>query len=236
MSASATSSVGAPEKVLAWDLPTRIFKWVLVALVVSAWVSNKWGGAVPTWHVWNGYAILVAVVFRLLWGVFGGSTARFSSFVAAPGRAIAYGLALLKGREGHFLGHNPLGGWMVVALLLLLGAQAVTGLYAADSDRLIIEGPLAKTVGDATVTFASHWHHRLFNLLKIAVVLHVAAVIFHSVVKRDRLVPAMVTGLKPAKPYDDAAVATPASWGVALGCLAAAGLIVLVAVKVLGGW
>lgn len=222
-------------KILAWDLPTRIFKWTLVALVVSAWVSNKWGGAVPAWHVWNGEAILVAVVFRVLWGIFGGSTARFGGFIAAPGRTVAYAMALLRGREPHFLGHNPLGGWMVVVLLALLGAQAMTGLYSADADRLIIEGPLAKTVGDAAVTFASHWHHLLFDLLKIAVVLHLAAIAFHAV-KGERLVPAMITGRKPARAYADTAPATPGSIGLALGCLAGAVLIVTVALKLLGGW
>ncbi len=231
-----TSPADAKATILAWDLPTRIFKWTLVALVVSAWVSNKWGVATPSWHVWNGIVLLIAVVFRVLWGLFGGSTARFRGFVASPARGLGYALALLKGREGHFLGHNPLGGWMVVALLALLALQGVTGLYSADEDRLIIEGPLAKTVGDATITFAAHWHHRLFDLLKIAVVLHVAAVIFHAVVKKERLVPAMVTGAKPARPYEDAAVATPGSIVTALACLAASVAIVLGAVKLLGGW
>jgi len=225
----------AAPKILAWDLPTRIFKWTLVALVVSAWVSNKWGGATPAWHVWNGVAVLVAVVFRVLWGIFGGSTARFTRFLAAPGRTIAYGLAQLRGRAPHYLGHNPLGGWMVAALLALLAAQAVTGLYSADADRLIIEGPLAKTVGDAAVTFASHWHHVFFTLVKIAVVLHVAAVVFHAA-KGERLVPAMITGSKPALAYADEAPATPGSIGLALGCLAAAVLIVLVGLKLFGAW
>ena len=226
----------APATVVAWDLPTRIFKWTLVALVVSAWVSDKWGGATPAWHVWNGIAILIAVVFRVLWGLFGGSTARFSSFVAAPGRAFAYGLDTLRGRAGHFLGHNPLGGWMVVALLALLALQATSGLYSADDDRLIIEGPLAKTVADATVTFAAHWHHRIFTLLKIAVVLHVGAVILHAVVGKERLVPAMVTGRKPAAAYADAPAAPPGSIATALACLAAAAVIVLGALKLLGAW
>lgn len=223
-------------RVLAWDLPTRIFKWALVALVVSAWASNKWGGATPAWHIWNGVALLTAVVFRILWGIVGGSTARFSSFAASPQRGIAYGLALLRGREGHFLGHNPIGGWMVLAFLALLTVQAVTGLYSADDDRLIIDGPLVKTVGDATVTFASHWHHRLFSLLEIAVILHVGAVVFHAVFRKERLVPAMITGRKPALDYADAPSATPGDIGTAIACLVAAILLVMIGLKVAGAW
>ena len=233
---SAVETTRGDGRVLAWDLPTRIFKWTLVALVVSAWVSNKWGGATPAWHIWNGVALLTAVVFRILWGIFGGSTARFTNFVAHPMKGLSYGLALVRGREGHFLGHNPLGGWMVVALLALLALQAVTGLYSADDDRIIIDGPLVKTVSDATVTFASHWHHRLFGLLKIAIVLHVAAVVFHAVVKKERLVPAMITGVKPAGPYQDAAEATPGAIGTAIACLVGAALIVLIGMKIAGAW
>ncbi len=233
---SDTMASGGRDRVLAWDLPTRIFKWVLVALVFSAWASNKWGGATPGWHIWNGVALLVAVVFRLLWGMVGGSTARFSGFVTGPKRGLAYGLALLRGREGHFLGHNPIGGWMVLALLALLALQAVTGLYSADDDRLIIDGPLVKTVGDATVTFASHWHHRLFALLEIAVLLHVAAVVFHAVVKKERLVPAMITGRKPAMDYEDAPSATPGDIATAIACLVGAVLLVMIGLKVAGAW
>lgn len=150
----AAAGVSAPgERTLAWDGPTRLFKWALVLLVFDGWLSNSYGDGYPYWHKWNGYAALVLIVFRLLWGFVGGSTARFSAFVAAPRRAFAYGLALLRGRNPRYLGHNPLGGWMVVALLAAVGLQATTGLFSADADRLIIEGPLAGRVSDAAVTF-----------------------------------------------------------------------------------
>lgn len=216
----------AAGRVLAWDGPTRLFKWVLVALVASAWASDKWGAATPAWHVLNGQAVLVAVVFRVLWGVVGGSTARFAGFVPRPATSIGYALALLRGREGHYLGHNPLGAWMVLLLLLLCGAMAVTGLFNADVDRLVIEGPLAASVSDAVVGIAHTLHHRLFDILKICIVLHLAAVAFHALVKREPLVSAMVSGRKPAGPYADAAAATPGAIGVAIGCLVAAIVIV----------
>ena len=229
------SEATATTKVPAWDLPTRVFKWALVACVAVGWASDKLGGGSPDVHVMNGRIMLVLVMFRILWGFVGGSTARFSSFVASPGTSIAYGLALLKGREGHYLGHNPLGGWMVVALLLLCGAMGLTGLFNADTDRMIIEGPLVKMVSDATISLAHKLHHKIFDLLLIAIVLHVAAVVFHAVVKKERLVPAMVTGKKPAGPYVDAAKATPGAVGLALACLVAALAIVWLGIRAAGG-
>lgn len=221
----ATVSKVPAGRVPAWDLPTRLFKWALVATVASAWISNEL--TFVTWHVWNGYAVLVLVVFRLLWGVVGGSTARFVSFLRSPLATIRYGLDLLSGREAHYLGHNPLGGWMVVLLLGLAGVIGVTGLMNADVDRYgIIEGPLSAKLSDATFTLVHGLHHRLFDLLLIAVVLHLAAVAFHSVFKKDRIVPAMVTGLKPAGDYVDAPRATYGSVVAAIVCLVVAVAIV----------
>lgn len=230
-----TETAATPQKVLAWDLPTRLFKWALVATIVVGWASDKIGGGNPALHLLNGRIVLTLVVFRILWGFVGGSTARFANFVPSPGTSISYGLALLKGRENHYLGHNPLGAWMVLVLLALPAAMAVTGLFNADVDRMIVEGPLAKTVSDATVTLAHKLHHKIFDILLICVVLHLAAVVFHAVVKKERLVPAMVTGRKPAGAYTDARAATPGAVGLALACLAAAGAIVWLAIRAAGG-
>jgi cytochrome b len=234
MADSATSSPAAA-KVLAWDLPTRLFKWALVVAVVVGWATDKIGGGNPTVHVLNGRFVLTLVVFRVMWGFVGGSTARFSGFVPSPGTSVAYGLALLKNREGHYLGHNPLGAWMVLALLGLAGAMALTGLFNADVDRMIIDGPLAKTVSDATVTLAHKLHHRIFDLLLIGIVLHLAAVVFHAVVKKERLVPAMITGKKPAGAYVDGRQASAGSIGLAIGCFAASWAIVHLAIRAAGG-
>ncbi|MDK9695124.1 MAG: cytochrome b/b6 domain-containing protein [Siculibacillus sp.] len=230
-----TAPSAAPAKVLAWDLPTRLFKWALVVAIAVGWASDKLGGGNPDLHVLNGRIVLTLVVFRVLWGFVGGSTARFSGFVPSPGNSVSYGLALLRGREGHYLGHNPLGAWMVLVLLALSGAMALTGLFNADVDRMIVEGPLAKTVADATVTLAHKLHHRIFDVLLICIGLHVAAVAFHAVVKKERLVPAMVTGRKPAAAYADARAATPGAIGLALACLAAAAAIVWLGIRAAGG-
>lgn len=224
-----------PEQVLAWDFPIRAFKWTLVALVFMGWLSNKIGHATPAWHKWNGYAILALIMFRLLWGMVGGSTARFANFLQGPRGVIAYLRGVLTGTTGRYLGHNPLGAWVTVVLLFVVGALAVAGLYAADEDRLIISGPLARTVSDGWVDFAARWHHRLFDLLKILVVAHVGANILHQFVKKDPLIRAMATGMKPAADYVDEAEARPGSAVVALACLAAAVVIVFGAMFALGG-
>jgi cytochrome b len=222
-------------RVLAWDGPTRVFKWLLVLLVLDGWLSNRFGAGFPAWHKWNGYAVLALIVFRLLWGFVGGSTARFSAFIAGPATSIAYIRAQIVGRPLKYLGHNPLGGWMIVALLAVAAAQCLTGLYAADQDRLIIEGPLAKTVADATVDFAARWHHRLFDMIEILAVLHIGANVFYTFVKRDPLIPAMVTGGKPAEDFADMPTAIPGSWARAALCLLAAIALVFGAVTLAGG-
>jgi len=217
-------------KVVAWDGPTRLFKWALVLLVLDGWISNKYGASLPAWHKWNGYAALILIVFRILWGFAGGSTARFISFVAGPKKVLAY---LRDGTK--YLGHNPLGGWMVLALLVLVAAQGTTGLFAADEDRLIIEGPLARAVSDAAVDFAARWHHRIFDLLLICIALHIAANILYAVVRGEPLTRAMVTGRKPRAPYADMEAAMPGTWGRAASCLVVAAVLIFGAMYAGGG-
>lgn len=222
-------------RVVAWDGPTRAFKWLLVLLVIDGWLSNRFGSDVPAWHKLNGYAVLVLLVFRLLWGFVGGSTARFSAFVAGPSACIGYLRAQLGGRPAKYLGHSPVGGWMILALLIVVAAQCLTGLYAADEDRLIIEGPLARTVAEAAVDFAARWHHRIFNLIEILAVLHIAANLFYTFVKRDPLIPAMVTGSKPADNYEDMRQAIPGTWARAALCVVASVALVVGAITLAGG-
>jgi cytochrome b len=236
--ASTDESIGARPsgaRVLAWDGPTRVFKWLLVLLVIDGWLSNRYGADFPPWHKWNGYAVLVLIVFRLLWGFAGGSTARFKAFVAGPVASLGYIRALVTGRSRRYLGHSPLGGWMILALLAIVAAQALTGLFSADEDRLVIEGPLAHTVSHATVDFAAHWHHLVFVGIEILAVLHIAANLIYTFVKRDPLISAMVTGGKPAENYADMQAAIPGTWARAALCLAAAIVIVFGTITLAGG-
>ena len=229
------------EMVRAWDLPTRLFKWTLVTLVLMAPISQWFGDVTLVWHKWNGYAILILLVFRLLWGVVGSSTARFRSWVKMPWTALRYGYdTLLKGRRRPYLGHNPLGGYMILALLFAVGLQAATGLFTNDSNNLY-GGPLAANdgTGDGTtplIKLASSIHYRWYYWAIIAlVVVHVAVNLYYQFVKRDHLISGMVKGVKPAEPYEDEREMRPASALAALACLGAAAAIVLGGVKLAGG-
>ena len=226
--------------VRAWDGPTRLFKWSLVALVTASWATQRFGDPTLTWHKLSGYAILVLLVFRLLWGVVGSSTARFSAWVSSPWRAAAYGLDLVRGRSRPYLSHNPLGAWMILALMAFVGSQAVAGLFTVDSNG-IFGGPFANDGAFADPTLWQRWmtryHHQAFNVLLGLVALHVGVNLFYQFVKGDPIIKAMITGRKPVEPFADQPemVPAPASALRALLCLAVAAAIVLGGIKLFGG-
>ena len=226
-------------RVAAWDWPTRLFKWTLVLLVANAWFTQWRGDAGIRWHILNGYAVLILLVFRLLWGVFGSSTARFAAWVTWPWTALRYGLDLLGGRGRPYLGHNPIGGWMIIALLAIVGSQAIAGLFTVDNNGMF-GGPFANLdFGDPTPVqkVLSRYHHLAFNIILVFVTVHVAVNLFYQFVKKDPVVAAMITGTKPVEPFADQAEMRP---GRALAlraglCFAAAIAVVLGAVKLGGG-
>ncbi len=231
--------VRVPGRVRAWDGPTRLFKWTLVALVVTAWLTHFGGDPWLGLHTWNGYAVLILVVFRLLWGIVGSSTARFSSWVTWPWTAARYGLALVRGKGRPYLGHNPLGGWMIIALLGVVASQAVAGLFTVDSNGLM-GGPFANfDFGDPSPVqrFFSRYHHWAFNIILAFAIVHVLVNLVYQFVKRDPVVAAMITGVKPVEDFADQREMSPApwSWLRAALCLAAAAALVLGAVKAFGG-
>jgi cytochrome b len=192
-----TDLISAP----VWDIFVRCFHWSLVALFSFSVISAKVGGAMITWHVYSGYAILSLVLFRLVWGLVGGEYARYGSFIAGPIRGVRFALSLLKkgsGHTQHVIGHNPIGGWMVIALLLLLALQATLGLIS--NDEIATTGPLARYVSDETSISAMSWHRRIGNLLLILVGVHIAAVLFHVFVKKEGLIRAMFNGNKSLPP------------------------------------
>ena len=230
---------GPVGRVAAWDWPTRVFKWSLVVLVLSAYLTHKGGDAWITWHIRNGYAVLVLVVFRLLWGVFGSSTARFSNWVTWPWTAVRYAVDLMRGRARPYLSHNPLGGWMIILLLAAVGSQAVAGLFTVDNNGMY-GGPFANLeFGDPTPVQKafSRYHHSAFNFLLAFVAVHVAVNLFYQFVKKDPVVLAMITGRKPVEPFIDQTEMRP---GRALAlraalCFAGALVIVFGGVKLFGG-
>jgi cytochrome b len=213
---------GTVKPVLVWDLPTRLFHWTLVILVGTSWLTGELGEM--EWHMRSGIAILSLVLFRLLWGIFGSSTSRFTQFVKAPAAAIAYARGLIAGKPSHSFGHNPLGGWMVVLLLALLLSQAGTGLFA--NDDIFTEGPLYHLVTKSTSDRLTSIHKLLFDGLLICVALHVSAAVLYLVVKKENLILPMISGRKKGTALDRQAPFILRSSPVAAICLAAAAAVV----------
>lgn len=196
-----------------WDVPTRLFHWLLAALVVAAVVSAKIGGNAMIWHGRFGHLILGLIVFRLAWGVVGSTYARFGQFVRGPRAVMDY----LRGRWCG-VGHNPLGALSVLALLGVVGFQATTGLFA--NDDIAFKGPLYAAVSSATSNQITGWHRQAEWWIYGLVALHVAAVLFHVVVKREQMIGPMVTGRKRVDRQD----AEPARGGGAVALLVALAL------------
>jgi cytochrome b len=170
-----------------WDLPLRLVHWSLVVLLAALWWT--WKNGRTELHEQLGYVTLGLLLFRLYWGLFGSSTARFSEFVKGP-RAIA---DCLRGRSAANVGHNPLGALSVLLLLGLMVTEVGFGLFTEDVDG-IEAGPLAQYVSYETADWAREWHELLFNVILGVVALHVLAILFYLVVKRENLVGPMITG------------------------------------------
>jgi cytochrome b len=174
-------------RVAIWDWPVRICHWLFVLLIPLAWWTAE--KHMFDWHLRIGLTLLMLLVFRLIWGVIGSSTARFASFLRGPRAAFAY----VRGRSVKRIGHNPLGGWSVAALLAAMLLQVGLGLFATDEDGLE-SGPLNHLVGYDRAERISDLHAANFNILLALIGLHLAAILFYAIVKRDDLVRPMVTG------------------------------------------
>jgi len=227
--------------VSAWDLPTRVFHWALVGLVLSAWLSFEFSEELNdprlVWHRWNGLIILTLVVWRLLWGIAGPDNERFVSFVRGPRTTFAYARDLIRGTPRRFLGHNPLGALLIVTLLAVVLAIAGLGLFALEHNDNAT-GPLYRFAGEARAKVLTRWHRLLFeNVLLLLIAVHIAANVFYAVVKREPLIAAIITGKKPAGSYVDADAAQPLERPIlrALLLLALAAGIVFGSILALGG-
>jgi cytochrome b len=169
-----------------WDLPVRLFHWSLPVLLLTAWLSAEFDAL--DIHEWCGYTVLVLVSFRIVWGFIGSRHARFSDFLRSPAAAIRY----LRGREPEREGHNPAGAWSVLAMLALLLAQGVTGLF--NSDDVGFSGPLVHALDDDLVDTLAAWHEVNFNLLLALVALHVGTVLFYLLRRKRNLIRPMLDG------------------------------------------
>jgi len=182
------TAAGPRSTVAVWDGLVRVAHWSLVAAIAAAWLSRK-AGAI---HEWTGYAALGIVAARLAWGLLGSRYARFSQFVRAPAATLAYARQVAERREPRYLGHNPLGACMIVALIATVALVAGTGwLYTTDAYW--------------GVKWVEELHEGLSNLLLALIALHVAGVAFSSMRHRENLVAAMFTGRKRAPAPGDIA-------------------------------
>jgi len=173
-----------------WDYPTRIFHWSLVCLFGFLWFSGKTGNYLEL-HMKAGMMVLSLVVFRVLWGFVGSSSSRFSAFFSPVG-AMKHALGLFKRKPEYHASHNPLGGLMVIALLVFFALQTGAGLFS--SDLILTEGPLFNLVDEETSEEMTDYHHLGFNILLFLTAFHVAAIIFYRIFKRTKLSKPMITG------------------------------------------
>jgi cytochrome b len=236
------ATVDTDKRVRAWDLPTRLFHWLLALLVLFAWASWRFGEAFGDpalkLHRWNGHAILVLLVWRVLWGLVGSSTSRFSAWLWWPWTAAAYGWEILRGRTPLYLSHNPLGSYMILLLLAAVTAQAVSGLFVVEHNDLTA-GPLYRLISEEAQKSVTVWHTSFFYWWALILVpIHIVANFWYGLVKKEPLITAMLTGRKPAADYLDAPEADIVGRPMlrALACLAvAAGLVFGVVYGALGG-
>lgn len=178
------------ERVLVWDWPVRVCHWLLVVAVVGLVITGKIGGNWMEWHARLGFFVLGLVVFRMLWGMVGSQTARFAYFVHGPRAVLAY----LRDGTSPTAGHTPLGALSVLAMLLVIAIQAVSGLFA--NDDILLEGPYAALVGKETSDWISRIHDYNSTVLLVLIGLHLAAIAYYWIRKRNNLLPAMITGRK----------------------------------------
>lgn len=208
--------------VYVWDLPVRLFHWSLVLLVVVSWASRELDYMEV--HRWSGYAILTLVLFRIGWGFAGTRHARFADFVRTPRAMRAYMADILAGGKAQYLGHNPAGGWSVMAILACLLVQAVTGLFV--TDEVLFDGPFFRAVSEQTAHRLKQLHGINFNILLLLIGLHLAAIAFYRLAKREDLVGPMLKGFKWV-PIDSPAEDAPRVgwWRAPLVLACAAGLV-----------
>ena len=180
-------------KIRVWDLPLRLFHWALAVCVTTSIITGLIGGNAMQVHFWSGYCLIALLVFRLVWGVIGSHHARFWNFVRGPRDVLRY----VRGddpRPPHLrIGHNPLGSLSVIALLLVVSLQVISGLFA--NDEIFNEGPLANYVSGRTSAILTFYHTTIGQPLIYALVgLHLAAIAYYAIIKRENLVRPMLTG------------------------------------------
>ena len=181
-----------------WDLPIRLFHWLLVLCIFGSITSVNLGGNAMEWHAYFGYGVLTLLIFRMTWGFVGSTHARFSSFFPNREKILNY----LKGKAPSVLGHNPLGALSVFTLLIVLSVQALTGLFV--DDEIAFQGPLAKYVPNSVVSILSQIHEGNQVVIYTLIAIHIAAIIYYKKFKGEDLITPMISGDKEIDPSEEA--------------------------------
>ena len=182
------------KKLLVWDLPVRLFHWLLVAGLVGQWITAELLDDAMDLHFYIGYFLLGLIIFRILWGIAGTRYARFVDFVKGPVKTFQYAQALAKRNPPSYTGHNPVGGLMVMATLLVVGLQAISGLFITDD--VFANGPYYGQVSQETEKLMGWLHHNLFDLIMAIAAIHIVAILFYQIILQYDLVKPMLTGKK----------------------------------------
>ncbi len=218
------------DRIRIWDLPTRLFHWLLVLLIATLWVTAIRGWM--TVHYVSGVATLILLLFRIAWGFFGSTTARFSDFLAGPARVRGYLRAIIRGEKPLHAGHNPAGGWMTMIFLLLILTQAGLGLFA--NNEFDFRGPFAEWISGKRSDALTRVHVFLFDAILACIWIHLCAISFYALVKRDNLIVAMWRGTKHAAQVPtDARLNFPSSLR-ALAVLAVIAVVVMLVILISG--
>lgn len=175
---------------LVWDLPVRLFHWLLVIAIAAQWYTGEQGDSWLEWHFYIGYFVLGLILFRIIWGLCGTRYALFSEFLVSPAKA----LKSLKQEVSTYIGHTPLGGYMALFLMTVILLQAVSGLFT--SDEIFTDGPYRSILSSEYQDFADWAHGNLFTVIQVAVALHIAAALYYLLVKKHNLIRAMFDGKK----------------------------------------
>jgi cytochrome b len=185
-----------------WDPVTRLWHWILVLAVSLGWSFGKFMSFdTIQWHFYIGYLILGLMVFRYLWGFAGPTPVRYRAIIPTPTALLTYLRHMGRRAPSGSPGHNPVGSLSVIAMLAVIGAQALSGLFI-ESDDFFEYGPLAGYVSEAMVNRLTWWHHFNADVILVLVILHVSAILFYLVWKKENLIKPMITGWKWVKRTD----------------------------------
>ena len=182
---------------LIWDLPLRLFHWLLVLSILGSWYTSNQDNGLIEYHLLIGYFTLGLIIFRIFWGFLGTKHAKFINFFPSANKIIQYIQSFNQPKPLHYAGHNPLGSLMVFFMLTTILLQAVSGLFM--DDDIFTTGPYSGSIDAKVESIFVYIHRNGFNVMLGAIALHISAVVFYERVKKQALVSAIITGKKSSK-------------------------------------